>query len=184
MSKTIYYTAASLDGYIADAANAIDWLMQFDHPDGGDYETFIRDVGAVAMGSTTYQWVLDNHVKPESAAPQPWPYDVPTWVFSSRRLRQVRGADVRLVSGDVRPVHADMVKAAGGRNVWLVGGGDLVGQFHDQGLLDEIMMTVAPVTLGRGAPLLPRTIATPPLQLVLVRQWGEHFVRLHYRVKR
>ena len=51
-----------------------------------------------------------------------------------------------------------MVRAAGGRNVWIVGGGDLAGQFADAGLLDEVLVSIAPVTLGAGAPLLPRRI--------------------------
>ena len=55
-------------------------------------------------------------------------------------------------------VHADMVDSAGGKNVWLVGGGDLVGQFADRGLLDELSVQYAPVTLGAGAPLLPRRV--------------------------
>jgi dihydrofolate reductase len=51
-----------------------------------------------------------------------------------------------------------MVEAAGRRNVWIVGGGDLAGQFGDAGLLDEVIVSIAPVTLGAGAPLLPRRI--------------------------
>jgi dihydrofolate reductase len=63
-----------------------------------------------------------------------------------------------------------------------VGGGDLVGQFHDQGLLDELIVSIAPVTLGRGAPLLPRRITTPPLVLREVRAMGGAFVRVVYEV--
>ncbi len=62
------------------------------------------------------------------------------------------------MSGDVAPVHEEMRRAAGERNVWIVGGGDLAGQFADAGLLDEVLVTIAPVTLGAGAPLLPRRI--------------------------
>ena len=51
-----------------------------------------------------------------------------------------------------------MVEAAGDQDVWLVGGGDLVGQFHDVGLLDEVWVQYAPVTLGAGAPVLPRHV--------------------------
>jgi dihydrofolate reductase len=94
----------------------------------------------------------------------------------------VKGADIRFVSGDVAPVHAEMVAAARGKNVWLVGGGDLVGQFHDQGLLDELILGIASVTLGSGAPLLPRRITNPPLRLREVRQYGESFVTLRYSV--
>ena len=55
-------------------------------------------------------------------------------------------------------VHAAMVEAAAGRDVWIVGGGDLAGQFADRGLLDEVVVAIAPVTLGGGAPLLPRRV--------------------------
>ena len=74
-----------------------------------------------------------------------------------------------------------MRQAANGKNVWLVGGGDLVGQFHDQGLLDEIIVTVMPVFLGAGAPLLPRTIATPPLKLIKVERGGQRVRRADLR---
>ena len=182
--KTQYYTASSLDGFIADRDNSLDWLFQFGGEGPSDYQSFIRDVGAIAMGSTTYQWILDHNVRPDSSEPKPWEYTQPAWVFSSRQRRAVKGADVRFVKGDVRPVHREMVAAAGGKNVWLVGGGDLVGQFHDHGLLDEIIVMVAAVTLGGGSPLLPRRIATPPLRLLSVRAYGEAFARLHYAVKR
>ena len=84
--------------------------------------------------------------------------------------------------GDVRPVHREMAAAAAGKNVWLVGGGDLVGQFHDHGLLDEIIVTFAAVTLGAGAPLLPRRIVEPPLRLVSAGPWGNGFAQLRYEV--
>ncbi|MEJ2736664.1 MAG: dihydrofolate reductase family protein [Anaerolineae bacterium] len=184
VTRTQYYTASSLDGFIADASNSLDWLLQFGDPEGGDYSDFIRGVGALAMGSTTYEWILTNHVRAGSSAPQPWPYTQPTWVFSSRDLPDVEGADIRHVRGDVRPVHRAMVREAAGKNIWLVGGGELVGQFYDHGLLDELFVSVAPVVLGSGAPLLPRTIATPPLRLLSVQEWGGGFVALHYQVQR
>jgi dihydrofolate reductase len=184
MTKTQYYTASSLDGFIADASNGLDWLLQFGDPEQSDYPGFIREVGALAMGSTTYEWVLANHVRPGSPAPQPWPYTQPTWVFTSRDLPGVEGADIRFVRGDVRPVHREMVREAAGKNVWLVGGGELVGQFHDHGLLEELFVTVASVTLGGGAPLLPRAITRPPLRLLSATPWGDEFVQLHYQVQR
>ena len=76
-----------------------------------------------------------------------------------------------------------MVQAAGGKNVWLVGGGELVGQFADAGLLDEILLGVAPVTLGRGAPLLPRRLTASEVELVDVGRTGQ-FGQLTYRVRR
>ena len=87
-----------------------------------------------------------------------WPYDVPCWVFTHRQLPVVPNAQIELASGDVAGVHEAMVAAAGDRNVWIAGGGDLAGQFADAGLLDEVIVWIAPVTLGAGAPLLPRRI--------------------------
>lgn len=181
--KTQYYTATSLDGFIADPRGSLDWLFQFGDPEESDYPVFIRDVGAIAMGSSTYEWILNHQIHPETGEPQPWSYEQPTWVFTSRSLPEVPGADVRFVRGDVRPVHRQMVEAAGGKNVWLAGGGDLVGQFHDHGLLDEVIVTIASVTLGGGAPLLPRAITSPPLRLVSATTWGEAFVQLRYEVR-
>jgi dihydrofolate reductase len=136
------------------------------------------------MGSTTYQWMLDHLLAADADHAQPWPYEHTTWVFTSRTLPTVPNADIRFVKGDVRPVHREMVQAAGGKNVWIVGGGDLAGQFHDHGLLDQLLITIAPVTLGGGAPLLPRTIAFPPLVLRSVRQYGAAYAELVYDVPR
>lgn len=180
--KTIYYTASSLDGFIADADHSLEWLFQFGEPDGG-YNDFISGIGAVAMGSATYEWLLANHLYRDRDHPEPWPYPQPTWVFTTRELEVVPGADVRFVRGDVRPVHREMLEAAGDKNLWVVGGGDLAGQFFDRGLLDELIVSVAPVTLGSGAPLFPRRIADPPLRLVSVRKWGDAFAELHYEVR-
>jgi len=178
---TIYYTAASLDGFIADSHNSLDWLMQLGQPDPNAFDEFLQSVGAVAMGSTTYQWLYDHHITPQTGESQPWPYPMPTWVFSSRQLPRITDADVRVVSGDVRPIHQEMAIAAGDKHLWIVGGGELAGQFYDGGLLDEIVVTIAAVTLGSGAPLLPRRIH-PPLQLLSTQSMGDHFVELRYQV--
>ena len=180
--KTQYYTASSLDGFIAGPNDSLDWLFPLGDIDETSYPSFIRDVGALAMGSSTYEWMLRHAVGGEK--PEPWPYTQPTWVFSTRTLPAVPGVDIRFVQGDVRPVHEAMVAAAGGKNVWLVGGGDLVGQFHDHGLLDEIFVQVGSVTLGAGKPLLPRQITSPPLRLVSAKAVGTGFAELHYEVPR
>jgi dihydrofolate reductase len=181
--RTQYYTASSLDGYIADEENGLEWLFQFPDPGEAGFGEFLGGVGAVAMGSTTYEWILEHHLEGGGGS-KVWPYAQPSWVFTKRKLPLVEGADIRIVRGDVRPVHERMVEVAGGGNLWIVGGGDLAGQFHDLGLLDDIIVTIASVTLGGGAPLLPRRITTPPLRLVSVRQLGAAFAQLHYEVDR
>lgn len=160
MGLTQYYTASSLDGFIADADHSLDWLLsrRSDQAGPGGYPAFIAAVGAMAMGATTYQWVLDHEFAGKDPAAWRWPYDLPCWVFTHRDLRQVPGAPVVFTSDEVSRVHAEMLAAAGGRNAWIVGGGDLAGQFADHGLLDELIVSFAPVTLGSGAPLLPRRL--------------------------
>ena len=184
--KTQYYTATSIDGYIADADNSLEWLFAVGPPDESgpldEYSQFITEVGAVAMGSTTYEWIAAH--TGFLADPSKWEYAVPTWVFSSRDLPIPDGLNIRLVRGDVRPAHAEMADAAGGRNIWLVGGGELVGQFHDAGLLDELILGMAPVFLGAGAPLLPRRITAPTLRLTDVTRYGATFVTLRYTVEK
>lgn len=180
--KTQYYTASSLDGFIATADHSLEWLFQFGDVNETSYPQFILEVGALAMGSSTYEWILRHLARSGDSAEASWPYEQPTWVFSSRSLPRIPDANIRFVQGDVRPVHAEMCHAAAGKNIWLVGGGDLVGQFHDAGLLDELIVQIASVTLGAGKPLLPRQIAFPPLQLTSVQALGAGFVELRYQV--
>ena len=154
---SVYFTASSVDGFIADPDHSLSWLLSRDVDRRGPmgYDPFFDSVGALVMGATTYRWILEHDVGEDSGAR--WPYDLPCWVFSNHELPHVDG-DIRFVSGPVAPLHQEMVTAAGDRNLWVVGGGDLAGQFADAGLLDEVWVQYAPVTLGSGAPLLPRRI--------------------------
>ena len=150
MTRTVFYTATSLDGFIAGPDNSLDWLFTRKQERDGplNYDDFIAGIGAVAMGRTTYEWVLEHEN-------DNWPYELPTWVFTNHDLKKVDG-DIRFVKGDVSEHHATMAEAAGGQGVWVVGGGDLAAQFADAGLLDEVIVYIAPVFLGAGAPLFPR----------------------------
>lgn len=180
--KTIYYTASSLDGFLADEHHSLEWLLSLGEVESmkDHYPKFLGRVGAVAMGASTYRWLLEHENMLQE--PSRWPYAMPTWIFSHRELPAIPGADLRFVQGDVVAVHDEMARAAAGRDVWICGGGDLAGQFHDAGLLDEIVVTVAPVTLGAGAPLLPRRIESPRLRLVDVERHGDIFAVLTYAV--
>jgi dihydrofolate reductase len=184
--KTQYYTATTLDGFIADEHHSLDWLFEVDRAgETGEHSfaAFFAEVGAMAMGATTYEWVLAHDGLLEDPARWRGYYgDTPCWVFAHRALRPLPGVDISFVQGDVGPVHERMRRAADERNIWLVGGGDLVGQFADRHLLDEIIVGVAPVTLGRGAPLLPRRLTASALELVDVAR-DRQFARLSYRVR-
>lgn len=154
MTRTVFYTATTLDGYLADEQNSLDWLFvqDSDSVDPHGYDRFIAGVGAVVMGRTTYEWVREHlHASGEG-----WPYDMPAWVVSHADLPGIIGADLHFAQGEVAPIHAALTDAAGGKDIWVVGGGDLAAQFAEAGLLDQLMLSIAPVTLGAGRPLFPR----------------------------
>ena len=187
MPKTQFFTATTIDGFIADEHNSLDWLFTAEHGVEGEgrgnpFAPFFAQVGAFAMGATTYEWVLEHDALLEQ--PVKWSDyygDVPAWVFTHRDLPAIPDANLTFVQGDVRPVHEAMTAAAQGKNLWIVGGGELAGAFADQGLLDEIILGVAPVTLGAGAPLLPRRMLSSRLTLTAVQQRGQ-FAYLTYAV--
>ena len=187
MTRTQYFTATSIDGFIADAANSLDWLFEVPgHDDAEDrFGPFFAGVGAMAMGATTYEWVLahDDLLDHPDRWRATYGEDTPCWVFTHRDLPAIPGASLSFVQGDVEPVHRALVEAAAGKNVWLVGGGELVGMFDDARLLDEIHLGIAPVTLGAGAPLLPRKVPSSRLTLRSVDR-DRSFVHLVYDVSR
>jgi dihydrofolate reductase len=166
VTKVVYFTACTLDGFIADEDDSLDWLFEVPHgDDDGSWDEFIGRIGPLVMGATTYQWTLDRHFTEHPEQYHDFYGDRPLWVFTHRDLPTVPGVDVHLVHGPVAPVYDELVTAAAGRDIWVVGGGDLVGQFDDAGLLDEISLGMAPVTLGSGRPLLPRRITSRRLTL-------------------
>jgi dihydrofolate reductase len=182
--KTQYFTATSLDGFIATEDDSLEWLFPLGDINDSSYPEFIAGVGVLAMGSATYEWMLRNAEKVAAEVGSSWPYTQPTWIFSSRMLPAIEGADIRFVKGDVRQVHTEMREAAGTKNIWIVGGGDLAGQFYDAGLLDELIVQIGSATLGKGKPLFPRRVLSPCLRLVSVRQMGSGMAELRYEICR
>ena len=170
MSRVVYYTAATLDGFIADEHDSLDWLFEVPHGaddgqgDDGGWDAFIGRIGPLVMGATTYQWTLDHHFTEQPEQYAEFYGDRPLWVFTHRDLPGIPGVDVHVVRDDVRRVFdEELLPAAEGKDIWVVGGGDLVGQFDDVGLLDEIHVHLTPVVLGAGKPLLPRRITSSRL---------------------
>jgi dihydrofolate reductase len=194
MTKTQYYCAATLDGYIADVDDGLGWLFGYDGSydgegaepgpmsEGGSYERFYDGVGALVSGSTTYEFVLD-HLSDHSS----WPYKgKPYWVLSSRDLRvpEGDGIDVRIANASVANLAAELTAAAGERNLWVVGGGNVASQFAAAGLLDEVLLTVVPVVLGAGKPLFDDPLASGPMQLLGSHASSNGMVELRYAISR
>jgi dihydrofolate reductase len=147
---TIYFTASSLDGYIVDETESLDWLtsraVDVDGPFG--YEAFIKSVGALVMGSVTYEWLAKNQ-------PGDWMYEQPSWVLTHRPQIIEKDHPVQTFDGDVAELHRTLVSAAEGKDVWVVGGGDVAAQFVRADLVDEMIVSYAPCSLGGGSRVLP-----------------------------
>ena len=182
MAKIIYDCAVSLNGRIADEDGSLDWLFEVPGATEPDPELLPTAATVLVSGSTTYEWLLEHEGMLEE--PEKWQAfhgDKVSFVFSSRSLPIPAGADIRLVSGSVADALPAIRAAAGDGDIWIVGGGDLAGQFYDAGALDVIAMTVAPAALSGGAEVLPRRIGADRLRLVEARQAGP-FARLVYDV--
>jgi dihydrofolate reductase len=196
VATTVYYCAISLDGYLAEADDSLDWLLNyegtFEHQaaepgpmsEGGGYERFYAGVRALVSGSVTYEWILDHL---DVAGGGEWPYrGKPCWVLSSRDLRvpEGEGVDVRIVNASVGELYGEMAAAADDGVLWVVGGGGVASQFADEGLLDEVHVTVVPVALGAGKPLFERRLPGGGMQLTGTRTFKNGMVELRYEMRR
>jgi dihydrofolate reductase len=148
--STVYYTASSLDGFIVDPDDSLDWLMsRHIDPDGPfHYDAFAETVGAIVMGAQTYLWILKNQ-------PGEWMYEQPSWVMTHRPEIIAPEHPVETFAGSAADLHPRLVEAAGDRDVWVLGGGEVAAQFVAAGLVDEMIVSYAPCTLGAGSPVLP-----------------------------
>lgn len=184
MSRILFDTATSLNGFIADEDSSLSWLFAVENGAQPDEGLLPAHATVLVEGSTTYKWLLreDDLL----AHPERWAQfhgDRPVYVFTTRTLPVPEGADVRFVSGPVAEALPGIRAAAGEGDVWVVGGGDLAGQFLDIGALDRIAVSIAPVLLTGGASLLPRRLESDRLRLVSAEAIGQ-FARLVYDVVR
>jgi dihydrofolate reductase len=188
MRRVVYYCAASLDGYIAEADDTIEWLTAYEgqplgsgvEPVEGGYASFYKGVGALVSGSVTYEFILG-----ELERGTKWPYKgKPCWILSSRDLPAPAGEDVRIVDAAVSGLYDEMIASAGELDLWVVGGGNVASQFADLGLLDEVLVTIVPVVLGDGKPLFDRRLPGGPMRLTGVLPRASGMVELRYEIKR
>ncbi|MFJ2620184.1 dihydrofolate reductase family protein [Glutamicibacter sp. NPDC087344] len=182
MGKIVFDAAVTLNGFLADENHSLQWLFEIDGGDDPDPDLLPSEVKVNVEGANTYLWVLEHENFMED--PSKWQTyygDQITYVFTHRDLPIPDGADVRLVQGTVEQHLTEIREAAAGGNIWVLGGGELLGQFLDIDALDELALTIAPATVASGAPILPRAIGSDRLKLVEARHSGP-FARLRYEV--
>ena len=170
--RTTYYVAASLDAFIADAGGGVDWLERVEDGDEDyGYATFIAGVDALVMGRNTWDFV-------DRAGT--WPYgDLPTRVFTGAPI-DAPHEGVRAVA-DTPAAVLDELAAQGASHVWLVGGGALATSFAEAGLLDELVLSMVPVVLGRGVPLFAPSDTMVDMEFLSARTFPSGLVQSHYR---
>ena len=168
----ILFIAVSLDGYIATKEDSLDWLFSVEGEGDNGYSDFYETVDTVIMGKKTYDWVMDNIDE--------FPYqNKACYVFTRSDVKDTE--HVQFVRDDV--VHfTDQLKEQEGRNIWIVGGGELLSSFMEEQLIDEMILTIAPVIIGGGIPLFKEGQYQTDFTLKGTRKFNQ-FVELHYEVK-
>ena len=183
MPEVILYIASSLDGYIARPDGAVDWLDEVPDQENDiqgngpvedfGYAEFYARIGTVLMGRVTYEQLLTFGVD--------YPYPgTDGYVFSRTRAGE-QDENVEFVDGADIPQFIAQLKEGSDRDIWLIGGGQLVRDFLHVDLVDQIVVTILPVILGQGIPLFPPP--TPQVNLLLVenRSYSNGMVQLTYR---
>jgi dihydrofolate reductase len=168
MSKIILYIATSLDGFIAKKDGSVDWLSSFDEDYG--YEEFLSSIDTIIMGSKTYQQVLSFGE---------WPYKgLKTFVFTHQKLKDDK--NVEFISGSI-PKAITGIKKQSTKNIWLVGGGNLITEFVKQKLIDEFQIFIMPLFLGAGIPILQESVKMNSLKYSKSKSYKSGVIELHLK---
>ncbi len=172
--KIVLFIAMSLDGYIATEDESLEWLFQVEGEGDNGYSGFYETVDTVLMGRKTYDWLVREEPGDFSIK------DSICYVFT--RSERLDRENIRFVNPDI-PQFVQQLKRQEGKNIWMIGGGELLYFFLKEPFIDEMIVTVAPVLLGKGIPLFNPGDYMLNLFLKSVRQFNQ-FVELHYEVKK
>lgn len=147
MRKIKLYIACSLDGYIATADDGLDWLIGFPNPDNNDYgyNSFYETVDTLIMGGKTYRVITNMG--------EEWPYSGKTTYLISRNETNLPPDIIKLSDKWLEEI-ANM-KEENGKDIWLMGGGEIISPLVERQLIDEMIITYIPTLLGKGIPLFP-----------------------------
>lgn len=176
MGKIKFYVAASLDAYLSDENGGVDWLMPFQNVsyDYG-YALFLSSVGYIVSGSKTY----------EQARNFPGGWNFPgthSFIFTSRNLETDGRKDIELWNGSVENI-TDVLREKK-KDTWLLGGAKLAGEFFNRNAVDELILSIMPVVLGKGMPLFDGILKNIPMKLTDSETFPNGVVQLKYDIKK
>ncbi|MEK6982660.1 MAG: dihydrofolate reductase family protein [Candidatus Micrarchaeota archaeon] len=168
MVKIALFIACSLDGFIADLNGEIAWLFQ--DQDYG-YSKFYESIDVLVMGNNTYKTTLTFDTFPHK--------DKECFVFSKKEKRE-KDENVTFVKNSVRKFILDMQKN-GKKKIWLVGGSELIYEFLKENLIDEFIISIHPILLGRGINLFKESAIRKELKLIKAEKFETGLVQLTYK---
>ncbi|MFA9559475.1 dihydrofolate reductase family protein [Evansella sp. AB-rgal1] len=172
MRKLVLFIATSLDGYIATKDESLDWLFKVEGEGDNGYSEFYETVDTVLIGKKTYDWIM-KHETGE------FPYkNRECYVFTRSPIEDTE--NVSFINEDITSF-TNQLKNQVGKNIWIVGGGELLQCFIKEKLVDEIILTIAPTVIGNGIPLFKEGDFQLDLTLKGTRTFHQ-FVELHYAV--
>ena len=179
--KIIVYIATSADGYIARPDGDVEWLNC--RPGTVDYgmRAFYRTIDTILWGRKTYDWALDYHRKAGSKG-EIFDTKVANYIFSRKPPRRA-APGVEFVSEPVK-AFAQRLRATPGKHIWMMGGGELIASFLDDGEIDEFDIHVIPTLIGEGIPLIAPRHRDVALRLRSAKKYADSVVRLRYEVER
>jgi dihydrofolate reductase len=172
--KIIVNIATSADGYVARTDGNLDWLTRRPAPKGFyGLPKFSRSVDAKILGRKTF----DLSVKMGAS----FGADDLHYVFSRRPPPAFVPAGVQFVTEPIR-AFAERLRKQAGRNIWMMGGGEIIRSFLDEGAIDEFIITVVPTFIGDGIPLIAPRRREVPLRMRSVQRFSDGVVQFHYEV--
>lgn len=170
MRRVRYNVAVSLDGYIAGPNGEFDWIP---NDPSVDFAALFARVDTVLLGRRSYEMVKDG--------PPPWSPGTRVYVFSST-LEPGEDPGIHVVAEDAASLVADLRAEAGDGEIWLFGGGVLFGSLLSARQVDAIEVTIVPVLLGGGVPLMPPVLHRTSLALTGTHTYPSGMVTLRYSV--
>ena len=177
MAKIKLFIAATIDGYIAREDGSLDWLTEFPNPDQLDYgySSLLEEVDVLVMGRKTYEEVLGFGIA--------WPYsNMKSFVVTSQQNYRVK-TDNTFVLDELNERSIEQLKSSGKKHTWLVGGGKLISEFINLHAIDEIILSIIPILLGKGIRLFPGETREMAFDLVKTESFETGIVNLTYYKK-